>query len=129
MGSILLIEGWLQIVDLRMLKELWGPIFKMMQKSGGAAQKTAARINASSINDFVKHIPHPLVIQMTTSDSPEGEVPQFGPTSLYAWGVLEPDDLVGSADALPLMNGGWVPGKYCMIAVLDVGANAGCSPS
>lgn len=119
-GSIVRVRGFLQIVDMHLLADLWGPMTAMFKKQ--MAQHLPPGLSASSLSDFIKTVPHPLVAQVVTSVAPHGEPLLVGPESLIAWGVLSPEHVVGNASAFLTMNGGFFSGEYSMIAVLDVGA-------
>jgi hypothetical protein len=123
-GSIVRVHGALQTVDLRLLKDLWTPMTRMMgQQQNKTKTKTGSpEIKPAQIADLAKVLPHPIVAQVVTSSAPEGEPFIVGEKSLNAWGFLNPEHIVGDATTFALMNGGFHVGDYTMVAILDVGS-------
>jgi hypothetical protein len=122
-GSLIRIHGRLSLVDLRVMRDLWGPMMKMMTSTQKGQKKSApGGIAPANIAEFAKFVPHPLVVQLITSDKPEDEPYSVGPESLNAWGVLATEHVIGDSATFSLMNGGFLPSEYTMIAVLDVGS-------
>lgn len=123
-SSLIRLRGVMQLVDLRILRDLWNPLSKMLKQhqKGGGKQVQGALPDMGSLAEIAKFVPHPLVVQLVTSDKPDGQPFSVGESSLNAWGLLDKENLIGTADSFAIMNGGIVPGEYWMIAVLDVGS-------
>ncbi len=125
-GSLIEQTGLLQVVDLRVMRELWSPITKLLARGQQSKAKIPTRSVLSNMAEFAKYIPHPMVAQMITN--PEDKPFEFGESSLVGWGLLDTKNILGNADAFALMNGGLFGGLYSMIAVLDIGANSEAAP-
>jgi hypothetical protein len=121
-GSIIRLHGALQVADLRIMHDLWEPMTKVVSKKTGSTTTSIGDFKA--LAQIAKHLPQPLVANVTTSDAPADQPWSAGPTSLHAWGVLSPQHIIGNPDAFAIMNGGLF-GEFWIIAVLDVGADAG----
>ena len=121
-GSIVRVHGLMQLVDLRIMRDMWTPMTKIMRTQGGNKKRAAGEFNPGAVAELAKFLPHPLVVQLLSSSSPYGEPMTFGEESVKLWGMLAPQNVVGTADTFSLMNGGIVPGDYVIIGVLDAGA-------
>lgn len=122
-GSLIRMHGAMQIADLRLVKDLWPTFLRKLDEQ--KKRDGDDPIDVRALEAISKVIPHPIVINFTSSESEPGKPLTFGEKSTRAWGILAEENVIGSSDTFSLMNGGFVVGEYEMIGVLEVGASPG----
>lgn len=114
-GQLLLVSGHIQILDIRLLKDLWPFALKAAansadggnrsRKSGTAAQKRVEE-EIRTVSEGLKLLPHALQLHVLTTDA-------------VLWATLAPERMVISADDFILKHGSAVPGEWNILAILD----------
>jgi hypothetical protein len=122
-GQIVLIKGYLNIIDLVMFKEVWkiqsvqkkikaglmpSQPTSLMTSAQKAAQKEA-RENAEMFMDMVQIMPHSVHASMVTTS----EMPQM------VWCSLREEYLVTSASDLVLAHGKTLPGEWSILGIMN----------
>jgi hypothetical protein len=126
-GQLVLIKGHLQVLDIRMLKDLWEFVLpQYLQQQAPQATESAvpnraerrrgqrqahARPTAPSNDarlqiEAIKRIPHSLQMNMICS-------------SAMIWATLNPDNLLVQPDDFLLKHGSALPGEWIVLGVLD----------
>lgn len=116
-GHLLLTKGFLQILDIRMMKELWPFALKAAAAAapdaatGRAAKQSPAaqkKIEAEikSLSDGLKLLPHGLQLHFLTKGG-------------VLWATLNPERMVVSSDDFILKHGSYVPGEWQILCIVD----------
>lgn len=124
-GALVLIEGQLEVLDIRMLHNLWTPLIALFQAQveaspipdGPKAQRHLAEqqkkkiikdmtAQFAHIPDILKGLPH--AIQATVNAGGD-----------QAWCTLSVDNLVVGTDDLALKHGTQVQGSWYLLGILD----------
>jgi hypothetical protein len=114
LGQIVMFKGRIQIIDLRMVQELWEPILTMQAKNGQAAAKTqqarkAATMELEEAKQMIKVISKlPHTMQMRA----------FGPDA-QLWSTLNPSALTINNEDLAFKHGATIPGEWMVMGILD----------
>lgn len=118
-GSLALVTGFLRLIDIRMLKEMWPAIGKMLsakasssnnrhdRRATGQGTANAVPPEFSGMFDLVRHLPHALELHMATL------------TGGMAWTTLSQDCLLSNPDDMALKYGSAIDGEWHMLAVVD----------
>jgi hypothetical protein len=108
LAQLVLVQGTLRLLDIRMLRGLWKPIMALVAaaQKKGRGPTTIDRRTFDQLADMIAGLPHAL--QMTFS-SEEGE----------AWSTLDPAHMTINPDDLALKHGADVSGRWHMIAIVD----------
>ncbi len=112
MGQLVLLSGTLQVIDMRMVKELWKPI--AAQEVGNMPSATSqerkkkeeARKSLGSLTDIIANLPHSVQVKLFSDD-------------YQLWATLEPNYIIGSTADLGLKHGMQIQGTWSMLGVLD----------
>src|ERR1039458_8401086 len=111
LGSIILIEGFLRVIDYASMKDLWEPGMKMAMKDWPKGQK-GPNIKTSEIINLMKALPRSIHAHFLTRDG-------------SLWSSLRPSDLVIPTDDLTLKHGGTISGTWKFLYILDAYADKG----
>jgi hypothetical protein len=114
LGSIVLAEGFLRVIDYAGMKDLWEPIMRMAGRSLPKG-KNSQGLKPSEIVEIMKGVPQSIHAQFLTSEG-------------FLWSSLRPSDLVIPADDLVLKHGGAISGKWKILYILDAYADEGKPP-
>lgn len=114
LGQIVLFGGRIQIIDLRMVQELWEPIIAMQAKGEQAAAKTpqarkaaAAQVeNNKSMIKIVSKLPHTMQMRAFNGD-------------MQLWSTLNPSALTINGEDLAFKHGASIPGDWIVLGILD----------
>jgi hypothetical protein len=99
LGSIVLLDAHLRIIDYATMKDLWEPAFRAF---AGEAQAKAMK----DLISFVKSVPHTMHAHFLTSEA-------------FLWASLEPENLTVPSADIVLKHGGLVSGLWKVLSVLD----------
>jgi hypothetical protein len=119
-GSLTLVRGFLRLIDIRMLKEMWPAIGKMLGAQASSLRKSdepeatgqmdadesSASLEFSGVFELVRHLPHGLELHMMTDSG-------------MAWTTLSQDCLLSNPEDLVLKYGTAIDGEWYMLAVVD----------
>jgi hypothetical protein len=114
LGGIVLIDGFLRVIDYASMKDLWEPGMKMAMRNLPKGQK-GPNMKTSEIIDLMKALPRSIHAQFLTSDG-------------FLWSSLRPSDLVIPADDLTLKHGGAISGQWKILYILDAWPDKGAPP-
>lgn len=109
-GQLVLIKGSLQILDIRMLRELWPSIIKIIGQGNiklPSVNKQDLATMKNFLPGFLNTLPHALQMNFL---SEKGE----------SWATMNPDMMNVNSGDLGLKHGTLIPGDWHMLAVLDV---------
>lgn len=111
-GQLVLIEGSIRFVDLRLLRDNWKHIGKVIASAMPdmtASHKRKKQEQAESfgiIADFASTMPHLLSLRMISGEH-------------STWSTLEPDNMVINPFDLMMKHGSIIAGTWHMIGLLD----------
>lgn len=114
LGSVVLAEGFLRVIDYASMRELWEPGLKMAMKKTPKGQKSPTA-SVSEILNFFKALPQSIHAQFLTNDG-------------FLWASLHATYLQVPADDLTLKHGGSVFGRWKVLYILDAYADEGNPP-
>jgi hypothetical protein len=134
-GQLVLLRGDLEVVDIRVMRELWQPIVNLWQHNEESALRTAqdtlatlpptqqkqgramiadakkqSKESVAGINLFLpilEKLPHAIHAALST---PDGH---------HVWMSLDPQNLTTSVDDFALKHGALIPGLWTAIGILD----------
>ncbi|MCA8105760.1 hypothetical protein SB394_21580 [Burkholderia sp. BCCIQ04A] len=114
LGQLVLLRGRLQIIDLRMVQELWEPIIAAQTEEAKSSAKTAlerktAATEAATNKQMIKVIsklPHTMQMRLFNDE-------------YQAWSTLSPSSLTINAEDLAFKHGASMPGEWWTLALLD----------
>lgn len=122
LGQLILLSGGLQIVDIRMLKDMWEPLARFLAPENPpqnnrhqqrAAEKAPSPPEMPPGSEFdekvaslMRLVPHALQLNFCAGEN-------------LVWSTLEPAMMAVTAEDFALKHGTIVPGEWHMIAVLD----------
>ena len=126
MGSLVKFNGWVQFLDLKMMRNLWEPTFRafLSQTSGtgqpapSASRKKRREQQRSEPKmpdamkfglDVLKEAPHLLHLTFLAKDG------------FRFWSAVQPDYLTISSDALTMKFGATVDGVWTVVGIVDGG--------
>lgn len=130
LGSIVLFSGSLSIIDLGMIKELWGlPAIQRLIHSGqqsnepdtlsrherrsrGKPGKPEVDTNTQLLLEILPTLPHSINAMI-------------GGQNGEAWATLDNQFLVGNGSDLILKHGASIPGQWHMLGILDAAPDFG----
>lgn len=99
MGAVVLLTGYLRMIDYATMKDLWEPALKIL---GGENQPGVDMVVA-----LIKGLPHTLHAHFLTNDG-------------YLWSSLSPDNLlVPTADIILKYGSRVISGQWNMLCVVD----------
>ncbi|HWL81942.1 MAG TPA: hypothetical protein VNR89_13410 [Roseomonas sp.] len=129
-GSLVLMKGYVRLIDVAMMKDMWPLIGKVIRAQAAQSQQTGNRSQrrqakaTPQINDalgniehgaeLLKHLPHAFEMHMATDTG-------------LAWSTLNPASLLVSAADIALKHGVALPGEWHMLGLLD--AHPGLIPA
>lgn len=119
-GNLFITKGYIQVLDIRVLKELWPFVFAHAKKmedvqkpQGNRHERRAAAKNTGgqpdiekAIIDGMKHLPHSLQMHMLSE-------------SLVLWATLNPENMLVLPEDFLLKHGSAVPGEWHLVGILD----------
>jgi hypothetical protein len=100
-SQIALISGSMRLIDIRMLKEMWKPIFKLAT-AGTAKNKKLDDVMV----DVISKLPHALQMSLFTGTE-------------EAWSTLSPEHMTINPDDIALKHGSSVAGDWMLLGVVD----------
>ncbi|MBR7747428.1 DUF6414 family protein [Undibacterium baiyunense] len=120
LGSMVLVNGSLTLMDFSMLKEMWPAILEMNIKNEAELKSPKdrkaftdnARRDSKMILELVKHVPHLIQGSIKTEDD------------IQCWYTLKPDSMLISSGDLMLKHGGKIQGNWYVMGVLDAKPDA-----
>lgn len=120
-GSLILLKGYLRLIDVAMLKDMWPIIGKHVssqaatqkQSRGNRKERRAApdappsQVDLTTLGaDMLRHLPHAFELHHVSLEG-------------FCWATLDPASLMISASDIALKHGAVLPGEWHMLAVLD----------
>lgn len=117
-GQLILVSGYMQILDIRMLKELWPTVLTEAKKQAEAVQhgsrqprkasgkSTTVDAEIKAMSEGLRHLPHSLQMHLLTNEG-------------ILWATLNPDQMIVSAEDFLLKHGSAVPGEWYLLCVVD----------
>lgn len=115
LSHLVLVTGGLEIIDIRMLKEMW-PLFSDEVVKGASPSKknlAEARREVTKMIGLLSKLPHALQMSITGDD--------FG----EAWSTLDPAGLTINSDDFAFKHGASIAGTWHVIGVLDAKPDSG----
>lgn len=121
LGQMVLLKGNVQIIDIRMLQNMWDPLARFMapekpkgqnrhQRRGNVKapqQKLPEGVEFNdTIAELMRLVPHALQLNFCTGEE-------------FVWSTLDAEMMTTAADDFALKHGTIVPGEWHMIAVID----------
>lgn len=109
-GCVVHVVGQLEVLDLRILREMWpivGKAVGQQEFNGTHKQKQAAKQEAEFIATMVSKLPHTLQMTLLAED--------FG----EAWSTLDPAHMTISTEDLAFKHGGTIAGEWHVLGILD----------
>jgi hypothetical protein len=122
-GQFVLVKGFLSILDLAMLKEVWSlPSVQKRIREGDAPAKPASKMTSSEKSELRTHknnvnlaldlfpmMPHSVhALLVTSSDDPK-----------LFWCSLRDEHLITPASEVVLAHGPTMPGEWSMVGILN----------
>lgn len=114
-GRLSLIRGTLNIMDMKLLKDLWEPVSEMVTKDLSHAQQQATKRELRTIGKILEKLPPTAQMVMQCSDG-------------LAWSTLRPDSVVVNIDDLSLKHGGCIAGEWHCLCVVDADPDGEFTP-
>jgi hypothetical protein len=114
LGSIVLAEGYLRVIDYAGMKDLWEPALRIAMKNTPKGQKVPS-LSVSEMLNMFKALPQSIHAQFLTTEG-------------FLWSSLRPADLLIPADDLVLKHGGAVLGRWKILYILDAYPDDGKPP-
>jgi hypothetical protein len=114
LGSIVLAEGFLRIIDYAGMKDMWEPALKMAMKNTPKGQKVQT-LSVSEMLSMFKALPQSIHAQFLASEG-------------LLWSSLRPADFLIPTDDLTLKYGGTVLGRWKILCILDAYPDDGKPP-
>ncbi|EEO27644.1 hypothetical protein [Oxalobacter paraformigenes] len=112
LGGIALIKGRLQILDIRMIKDMWDSIFEyqlnqMPENTTSERQnKQKMRTELKLTANVAKSMPHTIQLRCFNDKTD-------------SWATLKPEGLIINPDDLAYKHGASIPGEWIIICILD----------
>ncbi|MBF0446224.1 MAG: hypothetical protein HQL68_11605 [Magnetococcales bacterium] len=109
LGSLVLAKGQIQILDIRMLRDLWPAVFKMFGNEIFKGQKLSNQdknLQKNMIPQILAGLHHAL--QFSFSDGTNS-----------SWGTLSPDHLIPNPGDIALKHGANIAGIWSVLAIVD----------
>ncbi|MBC7926100.1 MAG: hypothetical protein H7039_10640 [Bryobacteraceae bacterium] len=110
-GQVVLISGSLRILDIRLMRDLWGSAVKLAR--AGQKKKPDQHDTEKTVVEILSRLPHAL--QMNLIGSPPGR----GAIAFMAWTTLNPEHMTVNPDDLAFKHGADLVGLWHCIAVVD----------
>lgn len=113
LGQVVLVQGALQILDLRMVQKLWRPILTQENAKALASVSKAERANVAraaaetkGLVEIVELLPHMLQMRIRSGE--------------YAcWATLDPEQMTVNPADLVFKHGALIPGEWSILGLLD----------
>jgi hypothetical protein len=115
-GQMVLVKGAIQLIDLRMLQNLWGLIVNHtlgeLPASTPAHKKAkqAAAAEAKNMAELVSKLPHSLQFKMNGENA-------------SVWSTLQPEHMIINPFDFAMKHGASIKGEWHMLAVVDAKPN------
>lgn len=115
LGSLVKFDGFLQFVDLKIMRSLWGPIAEAY-----FAQQGATSVEGKLGLEIIKDLPH--LLHMTFLAESDRTVFRF-------WAALKPECMTISSEDLTMKFGAVVDGRWTVVGIVDARIGEPPSPS
>ena len=117
LGSIILADCLLRIVDFRSMDNLWAPALKIAF-AGGQVESSQPIIPevVPTLTEALKAVPQAIHAHFLTNEA-------------YLWSPLQLDSLLIPTTDLTLKYSGTIPGQWKLLYVLDAWADTGEAPN
>jgi len=114
LGSIVLTDCHLRVIDFASMENLWEPALKIFVTSGQQPQQIIPEI-IPTLAEALKAMPRAIHAQFLTSDA-------------FLWSSLQQANLTIPTSDLTLKFGGTVSGLWKLVCILDAWPDAGDAP-
>ena len=115
LGSIVLTDCLLRIIDFASMDKLWEPALKLAVTVGQQPQGVTAE-TVPTITEALKAMPRAVHAHFLTNEA-------------FLWSSLQPESLTIPTTDLTLKYGGVVPGSWKLLYILDAWPDTGEPPS
>ena len=116
MGQIILFEGGVQFIDLRMIQGMWDKIIRIQLAEIAPKLRKQSEQDMKRLAELISELPHTLQMKVFS------DVAQL-------WATLTPEYLIVNPSDLALKHGSKIPGQWHVLAVLDARPDDGGLPS
>ncbi|HXM44357.1 MAG TPA: hypothetical protein VN924_24180 [Bryobacteraceae bacterium] len=116
LGSIILTDCYLRVIDFTSVQALWEPAMKLAVDTGQAVQWGLTHENVPPIGDMLKAMSSTIHAHFLTNDA-------------AAWSSLRPENLTISVSDLTLKYGGTISGLWKVLYILDAWPDGGEPPN
>lgn len=115
LGSIILTDCLLRIIDFASMDKLWEPALKIAIATGQQPQNVTPEV-VPTVTEVLKAMPHAIHADFLTKDA-------------FLWSSLQPASLTIPTTDLTLKYGGVVPGSWKLLYIFDAWADMGEPPN
>ncbi len=117
LGQIVLVEGTIQVLDLRMIQKMWRPIMAQESSKAIAAANKANKAKVqkdaketAGLVEIVEQLPHTLQFRIRSG-------------AQSCWGTLDPEQMTINPSDLAFKHGASIPGLWKVLGLLDAKPN------
>lgn len=112
LGQIALVKGRIQILDLRMIQEMWDTLLDWhisqmpTATSAHRREKEKMKSNFRLAAQIIKKLPHGIHMRFFNDE-------------VEAWSSLKPQSLMVNTDDISFKHGAVIPGEWAMVCLVD----------
>jgi hypothetical protein len=115
LGSIILADCHLRVIDFASMDNLWEPALKILFAVGQQPQQIIPEASIPAITEVMKAMPHSVHAHFLANDG-------------FLWSSLQPASLTIPTSDLTLKYGGTVSGQWKVLYILDAWPDTGEPP-